>query len=131
MYPNPSPSPSISPSVPVPSTIILGTNHQTSPLLCPSINRLNNINKLLFVFQHPIQLIIVSRSKITHHVLIAEEEHDGAGIVELVHGLKIGHLVEVAKVDGAEVLHTVGDLVEHFVLRHAVRVGVAAEADQD
>jgi len=64
-------------------------------------------------------------------VFIAEEEHDSTRVVELVHGFEIGDFVEVAEVDGAEVLDPVGDLVENFVLLHAVGVRVAAEADED
>lgn len=63
-------------------------------------------------------------------MLVAEEEHDGARVVQLVHGFEVGHFVEVAQVDGAEVLDAVRDLVENFVLRHAVRVRVAAKADE-
>ncbi len=62
-------------------------------------------------------------------MLVAEEEHEGDGVVELVHLLEVGHLVEVADVDDGEVLDAVGDLVEHFVLAHAVGVPVAPEAD--
>lgn len=64
-------------------------------------------------------------------MFVAEEEHDGTRVVELVHGFEVGDFVEVAQVDGAEVFNSVGDLVEHFVLLHAVRVRVAAEADED
>jgi hypothetical protein len=42
-------------------------------------------------------------------VLVAEEEHEGDGIIEFIHLLKIGNLVEVADVDDGEVLNTVGD----------------------
>jgi len=64
-------------------------------------------------------------------VFVAEEEHDGTRVVELVHGFEIGDFVEVAEVDGAEVFNPVGDLVEDFVLLHAVGVRVAPEADED
>lgn len=59
-------------------TVILRTNNQTPPLPCPTINRLNNINQLLLILQYPIQLVVVTRPKITHHVLVAVEEHDAA-----------------------------------------------------
>ena len=64
-------------------------------------------------------------------MFIPEEEHDGHGVVEFVHLLEVGHLVEVAEVDDGEVLDALGDAVEHFVLAHAVGVPVAAEADDD
>ena len=43
----------------------------------------------LLVFHGPVDLVVVSGAQVNHHVLVAEEEHDGAGVVELV------HLVEV------------------------------------
>lgn len=61
-------------------------------------------------------------------MLVAEEEHDGAWVVELVHLVEVGDLVDVADVDGGEGLDLVGDLVEDFVLGHAVAVVVAAES---
>ena len=64
-------------------------------------------------------------------MLVAEEEHQRDGVVELVHLLEVGDLVEVADVDDGEVLDPVGDFVEYFVLPHAVGVPVAAEADDD
>lgn len=52
--------------VSIPSRIILRTNNQSPPLLRPTINRLDDINQLLLILQHPIQLIIISRSEIAH-----------------------------------------------------------------
>ena len=77
------------------------TDDQTSPLLGPTVNCFNDVNQLLLILQHPVQLIVVSRSKIAHlyidqhvlvdtsktlgigpyHVLIAEKEHERHGIV--------------------------------------------------
>lgn len=62
-------------------------------------------------------------------MLVAEEEHDGHGIVEFVHLVEIGDLVEIAYIDDGKVFDAVGDAVEYFVLAHAVFVPVAAEAD--
>jgi hypothetical protein len=117
--------------VPVPGRIILRTNHQTPPLLCSPIHRLQNIHQLALVLEHPVQLIVITRPKIAHHMLVTEEEHDGHRIVQFVHGLKVRHLVQVAQVDGRKVLDAVGDFVQDLVLRHAVGVAVAAEADHD
>lgn len=118
-------------SIPIPRRIVLRTNDQTPPLLRPFINRLNNINQLLLILQHPVQLIIISRPEIAHHVLVPEEEHQRHSIVELVHLLEVRHLVDIADVDDGEVLYAVGDFVEDFVLPHAVRIPVATEADYD
>jgi len=64
-------------------------------------------------------------------VLVAEEEHDGERVVELVHLVEVGHLVDVAEVDHGKVLDLVGDAVEYLILAHAVRVPVAPEAYHD
>jgi hypothetical protein len=123
--------PPVSPLVSVSGRVILGTHDQTSTLLCTSVDGLDDINQLLLILQDPVQLVIVSRSEITHHVFVAEEEHDGHGIVELVHLVEVGDLVQIADVDDGKVFHAVGDAVEDFVLAHAVLVPVATEADDD
>lgn len=45
-------------------------------------------------------------------MLVAEEEHKRDGIVEFVHLVEVGDLVEVADVDDSEVLHTISDTYE-------------------
>ena len=62
--------------------IILGTDDQTTTLLGTSVNSLDNIDELLFIFEDPVEFIIVSGAEIAHHVFISEEEHDGTRIVE-------------------------------------------------
>lgn len=88
------------PKITVPT---LRTNDQTTALLRAFVDSLDNIDQLLLVLQHPVQLVVITRSKITHHMLIAIEEHDRHRIVELIHRAEIGDLVEVAKVDDGEV----------------------------
>lgn len=101
-----------------------GTHHQPPALLGPPINRFNNIDQLLLIFQHPIQLVIIARSKITHHVLISEKEHQRDRIVQFVHLLEVGDLVEVTHVDDSEVFHPVGNaLVVHVSDRKRERKG--------
>jgi uncharacterized 2Fe-2S/4Fe-4S cluster protein (DUF4445 family) len=95
--------------------LTLRTNNQTSTLLGTSIDCLNNINQLLFILQHPVQLVVVSCAKITHHVLVAEEEHKRDGIVKFVHLVEVRNLVEIANVDDSEVFHTVGDACDKLV----------------
>jgi hypothetical protein len=116
-------------SVAITRRVILRAHHQTPSFLRALVNRLNNINKLLLILEHPVQLVVISRAEIAHHVLVAEEEHHRDRVVQLVHLLEIGHLVQVADVDDGEVLDAVRDLVEDFVLAHAVWVPVAPEAD--
>lgn len=118
-------------SVPIARTVVLRTDDQTSTLFRALVDSFQDVDNLLLIFQNPIQLIIVSRPKITHHVFISKEEHDGARVVELVHLLEIGHLVQIAEVNYGKVLDTVGNLVEYFVLTHAVWIPIATEADDD
>ncbi len=51
----------------------------------------------------------MSRNKETHHVLVAEEEHERHRIVELVHLLEVRNLIEIAYVEHGEILNTVRD----------------------
>ena len=81
----------------------LGTDNQTTALLCALVDSLDNIDQLLFVLQDPVQLVVVTSSEITHHMLVSVEEHDCHPVVKLVHGAEIGDLVEVAEVDDGEV----------------------------
>jgi hypothetical protein len=62
-------------------------------------------------------------------VFIPEEEHKCHRIVQLVHLVEVLDLFQVADVDDGEVLDAVCDAVEDFILAHAVRVPVFAEAD--
>lgn len=71
-------------SVSIPRGIVLGTNNQTAAFLRTPIDRLDDIDQLLLVLQHPVQLVVVAGTKIAHHVFIAEEEHDGHRVVQLV-----------------------------------------------
>ncbi len=59
----------------------------------------------LLVLHGPVDLVVVAGAQIDHDVLVAEEEHDGAGIVELVHLIEVRHLCDVHQVDHTEVLH--------------------------
>lgn len=56
-----------------------------------------------------------------------EEEHDGAGVVELVHLVKVGHLSDVDQVDHHKVLALLSDRIESLVHFHAGRVPVVTE----
>lgn len=117
--------------VSVSGRVILRTDHQTAPLLSTLVDGFADIDELLLVLENKVELVVVTGAQIDHHVFVAEEPHDGTGIVELVHLVEIGDLVNVAKVDNAEVLDALGDLVEDLILPHAVGVPVAAEADAD
>lgn len=62
-------------------------------------------------------------------MFIAEEEHDGTWIVELVHLVEIRDFVDINEIEDGKVLALVCDAVEDFVLLFAGVVPVAAEAD--
>lgn len=64
-------------------------------------------------------------------MFVAEEEHDSARVVQLVHGVEVGHAVYIADVDDGEIFNALGDLVEDLVLAHAVGVVVAPKANHD
>ena len=53
--------------------VILGTNHQTASLLRAAVDRLDDIDQFLFVFQYPFDLVVVTGAEINHHVFISEE----------------------------------------------------------
>jgi hypothetical protein len=64
--------------------IIFGRYHQTSTFSRASVYCLDNINHLLLILQCPVYFIVVASAQIDHDVLISEEEHDCARIVQLV-----------------------------------------------
>lgn len=63
--------------------VILGTDDQTTALLCASVHRLDDIYELLLILENPVELVIVAGAEIAHDVFVAEEEHDCARVVEL------------------------------------------------
>lgn len=93
--------------------------YQTSSFLRTAIYRLKDINQLLLILQHPVEFVVVSGSKIAHHMFIAEEEHYCHRVIEFVHLNEIWHLIDIAKVDDGKILDAIGDSVEHFILPHA------------
>lgn len=117
--------------VPVPRRVVLGADHETTAFLCASIDSFDDVDHLALVLQEPIQLVVVTRSKIAHHVLVPEEEHNGHRIVKLVHGLEIRYFIDITDVDDRKVLNSVGNLVENLVLCHAQWIGVASKSDDD
>lgn len=90
----------------------LWTDNQTTTFLRAAVDCLDDIDQLLLILQDPIQLVVVTSTEIAHHVFVSEEEHEGDGVVEFVHLLEVGDLIEIADVDDGEVLDTVGDAWE-------------------
>lgn len=70
-------------------------HNQTSSFACPTVHHFHYVYKLLLVVHSPVDLVIVASTQINHDVLVTEEEHDGARIVQLVHGVEIRNLCQV------------------------------------
>jgi len=85
------------------SVLTLRANDQTPPLLRALVDRLDDVDQLLLVLEHPIELVVVTGPEVAHHVLVAVEEHDRHRIVQLVHDVEVGDLIDVAQVDHGEV----------------------------
>src|SRR2546421_3606048 len=66
---------------------------------------------------------------IAYHVLVPEEEHECHIVIKFIHLVKIFHLFQITDIDDGEVLDTVCDAIEDFILAHTVRVPVFAEAN--
>ena len=64
-------------------------------------------------------------------MFVAEEEHEGNGIVKFIHLFKVGNLIEIADVDDGEILDPIGDTVEDLILSHAIRIPVTTKSDDD
>lgn len=79
--------------------IVFRADNQTSAFLCALVDGLNNVNKLLLIFENPVQLIVITSPKIAHlslvslgqlldmqtsyHVLVTEEKHQCHWVVKL------------------------------------------------
>lgn len=73
-----------------------GADHQTTALLGALVYRLDDVDQLLLVLQHPVQLVVISCAEIAHHVLVAVKEHDRHPVIKLVHLVEVRDLVKVA-----------------------------------
>ncbi len=69
--------------------IVLGRDDKTAALSCAAVDGLDDVDQLLLVLHRPVDLVVVAGAQIDHDVSVAEEEHDGARVVQFV------HLVEV------------------------------------
>jgi hypothetical protein len=76
-------------------------------------------------------------------MFVAKEEHKGDRVVKLckksvqsrnevtmihtIHLLEVGNLIKVANIDDREVLDTVGNAVQNFVLSHTIWIPISAK----
>ena len=96
--------------------IVERRNNNSTTLNGTAIDGFHNRDHLVFVGERPVDLVVVSRSEIDHHMLISEEEHDRARVVQLVHGIEFRDLCDVHEIDDNKVLHKIGNLPECFIL---------------
>ncbi|CAD0203491.1 unnamed protein product [Chrysodeixis includens] len=108
--------------------VVLGRHHQTAALARAAVHRLDDVNHLLLVFQRPVDLVVVAGAQIYHNVLVAEEEHHRAGVIQLVHFIKVWYFSDIHEVYNGEVLDLLRDAVQHFVHLHAGRIPVMPES---
>lgn len=64
-------------------------NYKTPPFPCSTVHNFNNVNELLLVVHGPVDLVVVSSTQINHDMLIPEEKHDSAWVIQLIHGIEI------------------------------------------
>lgn len=64
-------------------------------------------------------------------MFVPVEEHRGTGIVEFVHGVEIGYLIDVHDVNDGKVLDLFGNVGEYLVLHHTSGVRIASETNDD
>ena len=64
-------------------------HYKSSPFACSTVDYLHNVNKLLLVVHGPIYLVVISSAQINHDVLIPEEKHDRARVIQFVHSVEI------------------------------------------
>lgn len=69
-------------------------DNETPPFACTSVHDLDDVNELLLVIHSPVDLVIVTCPKIYHDVLVSEEEHACARVVQFVHRIEGSHLYQ-------------------------------------
>jgi len=75
------------------SRVVPRTNNKSLALARSPIYRLQYINQLLLRPNRKVDLVVIARAKVNLHMLVSPEEHDGAGIVDFVHGVEVGDLL--------------------------------------
>ncbi|KAH3660218.1 hypothetical protein OGAPHI_007423 [Ogataea philodendri] len=109
--------------------VVLRTYHKSLALDGTAVDGFYDIDKLLFVANREVELVVVACAKVAHHVLVAVEEHHRHRVVQLVHLVEVGNLVDVAQIDNGKLADLGRNPVQQLVHQHAVAVGVAAKPD--
>jgi hypothetical protein len=61
-------------SVSVVSRVVLGTDDETASLPGALINNLEDVDKFLLIVKHPVDFVVITCAKITHHVFVSVKE---------------------------------------------------------
>jgi len=69
--------------------IVLGRHDKPPALARAAEDGLYDVDELLLVLHRPIDLVVVAGAEIDHDMLVAEEEHDSARVLKLVHLAKV------------------------------------------
>lgn len=69
----------------VPCRVVFGGIDKTASLFAAAVDNFDNVDEVLLVFNDKVDFVVVAGAEIDHHVLVAPEEHHGAGVVEFVH----------------------------------------------
>ena len=99
--------------------VVFWANNETFTFRCTSVYDLENVNQLLLILQSPYHLVIVSCAEVDHDVSVAEEKHDSARVIQLVHCTEVGYLLNVYDVEDGKVLDSFCTLDKHFIHLHA------------
>lgn len=68
-------------SVAVPKRVVFGCNNKSFSFSSSPVNYFTYINEVLWLFQHPVDFIIVARARIDHDMLVSVEEHESHFVV--------------------------------------------------
>lgn len=73
----------------MPRGVVHRRHHQTAAFSRAPVHNLDNVDQLLLVGYCKVDLVVVARAQVDHHVLIPPKEHDRTRVVEFVHWQKL------------------------------------------
>lgn len=92
-------------SVAILGGVVLGGDNETASFSGAPVDGLHNVHHLLLVLQGPVDLVVVASAQINHDVLVSEEEHHCARVVQLVHLVEVRHLRDVHQVQSSKIFN--------------------------
>ncbi len=109
--------------------VVFGRHHQSLSFSCSFIYYFANINQILCLFKNPIDFIVVARPAVDHHVSVSVEEHQGHGVIQLVHCVEIWHFTYIDHIKYDELAQFKCHLIHDFVHDHALWVPIVTKAN--